>query len=181
MTSFTASPWNYRATLGKCAQILLANLWQSCTLQCNWEWLSDELRLLPQFSPLISARISVDFYRFTNLLTFGAQISEPFIVYKEPYKNWIGGDKVHSLIHAAANLASFLQGKHPQSLCSHALHRGQWEKGCKAHRRVYNPLLSHWDTQSSNGLFYKDFFSSVIIGEQNLKANVHKEFRFTSS
>jgi hypothetical protein len=31
----------------------------------------------------------------------------------------------YSLIHAAANLASFLQGKHPQSLCSHALHRVQ--------------------------------------------------------
>jgi len=30
-------------------------------------------------------------------LTFGAQISEPFIVYKEAYKSWIGGDKVHSL------------------------------------------------------------------------------------
>jgi hypothetical protein len=29
------------------------------------------------------------------------------------------------LIHAAANLASFLQGQHPQSLGSHALHTGR--------------------------------------------------------
>ena len=31
--------------------------------------------------------------------------------------------RLSHLIHAAANLASFLQGKHPQSLCSHALPR----------------------------------------------------------
>jgi hypothetical protein len=66
-------------------------------LQGDWEWLSDGLRMLPQFSPLTSAHISVDFYRFTNLLTFGAQISEPFIVYIDLYKNWIGGNKVYSL------------------------------------------------------------------------------------
>jgi hypothetical protein len=32
------------------------------------------------------------------------------------------------LIHAAANLASFLLGKHPQSLGLHALHRIRCEK-----------------------------------------------------
>jgi 3,4-dihydroxy 2-butanone 4-phosphate synthase / GTP cyclohydrolase II len=32
-------------------------------------------------------------------------------------------DAREGIIHAAANLASFLQGKQPQSLCSHALHR----------------------------------------------------------
>jgi len=67
-------------------KILLANLWQACALQGDWKWLSDGLRMLPQFSPLTSARISVAFYRFTNLLTFGAQISEPFIVYIESSK-----------------------------------------------------------------------------------------------
>src|SRR5215216_2043114 len=55
------------------------------------------------------------------------------------------------------------------------------QKRCKITRCVYNPLLSLWDRQSSNTLFCKGFFSSVIRGEQNLKANVHKEFRFTSS
>jgi hypothetical protein len=55
------------------------------------------------------------------------------------------------------------------------------QKRCKITRCVYNPLLSLWDRQSSNTLLCKGFFSSVIRGEQNLKANVHKEFRFTSS
>jgi hypothetical protein len=44
------------------------------------------------------------------------------------------------------------------------------------------PLFCHsWDAQQSNDLFYKDFFSSAIVGEQNLKANVHKGFHLPSS